>query len=112
MSEVRLAAQDLNTTGQAVTRTAMATADNYVVLMSPGGTVVNFVKTGANPATITVLTPGTVDGLAITDRTIVVAATTGDVVAEFFPDVYADGVGDLGFTTSEETAITVAVFQR
>ena len=112
MADVRLTPQDLDTAGQAVTRTALATADTYQVLMSPGGTVINFVKTGAGDATITVVTPNTVDGLAIADRTIVVAASTGDVVAEFFPDDYANGSGDLEFTTDDEAAITAAVFQR
>lgn len=111
MAAVRLTPQVLNTTGQAVTRQAMATADNYIVLIPPSGIVLNFIKTGAGEATITVITPGTVDGLAITDRPIVVAATTGDVVALFFPDHYANSVGDLDFTTSEDTAITVAAFQ-
>ncbi len=112
MADARLTPQDLDTAGQPVTRTALATADTYQVLLSPGGTVINFVKTGAGEATITVATPNTVDGLAIADRTIVVAATTGDVVVRFFPDVYANAAGDLEFTTSEETAITAAVFQR
>ncbi len=112
MADARLTPQDMDTVGQAVTRNALATADTYQVLLSPGGTILNFVKTGAGAATITVVTPNTVDGLAIADRTIVVAATTGDVVAQFFPDVYANGDGDLEFTTDDETAITCAVFQR
>ncbi len=112
MADARLTPQDGSTAGVAVTRNALATADTYQVLLSPGGTWINFVKTGANAATITVVTPNTVDGLAIDDREIVVAASTGDVMAEFFPDVYANGDGDLEFTTSEETNITAAVFQR
>ena len=109
MADARLTPQDLDTTGQAVTRTALATADTYQVLLSPGGTVINWVKTGAGAATITITTPNTVDGLAIADRTITVAATTGDVVAEFFPEDYANGDGDLEFTTDDEAAITAAV---
>ena len=112
MANARLTPQDLDTAGQAVTRTALSDADTYQVLLSPGGTIINWVKTGAGEATITVVTPNTVDGLAIADRDIVVAATTGDVVAEFFPDHYANSDGDLEFTTSEDTDITAAVFQR
>lgn len=113
-SEVRLTPQDLDTTGQAVTRTALviAATSYYKVLLSPGGTIINFVKTGANPATVTIKLPNTVDGQAIVAREIVVAATTGDVVAEFFPDHYADADGDLEFEISEATDITAAVFQR
>ena len=112
MADARLTPQSMDTAGQAVTRNALSDADTYQVLLSPGGTTLNFVKTGANEATITVVTPNTVDGLAIADRTIVVAATTGDVVAKFFPENYANGDGDLEFATSEETAITCAVFQE
>jgi len=112
MADVRLTPQDLDTAGQAVTRTALSDANTYQVLLNSRGTTINFVKTGANEATITVVTPNTVDGLEITDRTIVVAATTGDVVARFFPEDYANGDGDLEFTTSEDTDITAAVFQR
>ena len=113
-TDVRLTPQDLDTTGQAVTRTALVIAATsvYQVLLSPGGTIINWVKTGANPATVTVVLPGTVDGQAITDREIVVAATNGDVVAEFFPEHYANADGDLEFTVSEATDITAAVFQR
>ena len=64
-------------------------------------------------ALITVTTPKTDDeGNAIADLTITVAATTGDVVRKFFPNDYANGDGDLEFTTDEGTAITCAVFQR
>lgn len=112
MADDRLVPQSMDTVGVAVTRNALATADTYQVLLSPGGTTINFVKTGANPATISVVVPKTVDGLAVEDREIVIAASTGDVVAKFFPDPYANAAGDLEFTTSEETDITAAVFQE
>lgn len=112
MADVRLTAQNGSTAGVTATRTALATADSYQVLLSPGGTWINWVKTGAGDATITIVTPNTVDGLAIADRDITVAATTGDVMAEFFPADYADSAGDLVFTTDDEASITAAVFQR
>ena len=112
MGDVRLTPQNGSTAGVTATRTALATTDVYQVLLSPGGTWINWVKTGAGDANAVVVTPNTVDGLAITERTIVVAATTGDVMAEFFPEDYANGDGDLEFTVSEDTAITAAVFQR
>ena len=112
MANDRLTPQDMNTTGAAVTRNVLAVADTYQVLLSPGGTILNFMKGAAVDAIITVVTPGTVDGLAIDDLSITVPANTGDVVAEFFPDVYANGDGDLEFTTDDEDTITCAVFQR
>lgn len=112
MSDVRLTPQDLDTAGQAVTRTAVSTGNTYQVLLNSRGTTINWRKTGAGEATITITTPGTVDGLAIADRTIAVPASTGDVVARFFPDPYANSSGDLEFTTDEGTGLTAAVFQR
>ena len=112
MGDVRLTPQSGIDSGVTVVRTALSAANVYQVLLSPGGTWLNFVKTGANDADITVVTPGTVDGLAIADRVITVVATTGDVAAEFFPDFYANGDGDLEFATDEGTAITCAVLQR
>lgn len=112
MADARLTPQNGSTAGVTAARTALAAANTYQVLLSPGGTWINWIKTGAGEATITIITPNTVDGLAIAERTITVAATTGDVMAEFFPDDYANGDGDLEFTTNEDTAITAAVFQR
>lgn len=112
MADVRLTPQDLTTTGATTTRTAVATGNTYQVLLNSRGTVLNFRKTAAVDATITITTPGTVDGLAIADRTIVVGATTGDVVARFFPDDYANGDGDLELTTSDGDGLTCAVLQR
>lgn len=113
MGDVRLTPQSLTGADAAVTRTALATTDVYQVLLSPGGTTLNFVKTGANAANVVVVTPKTDgEGNTITDLTIVVAATTGDVARKFFPEIYANGDGDLEFTVSEDTDITCAVFQR
>lgn len=112
MGDVRLTPQVLGTAGATTTRTAITTGNVYQVLLSPGGTVLNFIKTGSNNATITIITPGTVDGLAIADRTFQVDATTGDMVARYFPEHYADSAGDLEFTTNEGTAITCAVLER
>jgi hypothetical protein len=113
MADARLTPQDLKGSSVAVTRNALATADTYQVLLSPGGTTINFIKTGAGAATITVVTPGTDgEGNVIANLLITVAAVTGDVARKFFPEDYANAAGDLEFTTSEETAITAAVFQR
>ena len=112
MADARLTPQDLSTAGAAVTRTALSAANTYQVLLNSAGTIIVFRKTGANECTVSVVTPNTVDGLAIAERTIVVAATTGDVVARFFPEDYANGDGDLEFTVSEATDLTAAVYQR
>jgi len=89
----------------------MAIADNYIV-RNNGRVLLHFVKTGAGAATITVVTPNTVGGLAIAEQTFVVPATTGNVWAgPFDPGIYNDASGDLDVSTSEDTAITVEAVQ-
>ncbi len=89
----------------------MAAADNYIV-RNNGRVLLYFVKTGAGAAVVTVVTPNTVGGLAIAERTIAVAATTGLVWAgPFDPGIYNDSNGDLDVSTDEDTGITVEAVQ-
>ena len=88
---------------------AMAAADNYI-MRNDGKTILHFIKTGANPATITIVTPKTVGigPLAVADLTFVVDATTGiKFSGPFDPSIYNDASGDIDISTSEDTAITV-----
>ena len=112
MGDVRLVPQKGASAGVTVTRNALVTTDTYQVKVGADGVWLNFVKVGAGAANAIIVTPGTVNGLAIDDRTIVVAATTGDVMAKFMRDPYANSAGDLEFTVSEDTGITCAVFYR
>ena len=90
---------------------AMAAADNYIV-RNDGRVLLHFIKTGANPATITIVTPKTVGGLAVAERTFVVDATTGvEYAGPFPPDIYNDASGDMDVSTSEDTAITIQAIQ-
>jgi len=111
MADDRLTPQTLTSTTTTVTRNAMSTANTHQVLNSPGGTILNFEKSGAGEATVTITTPGTVDGLAIADRTVTVPASTGDVAVWLPYANYTNGSGDIEFTTDEDTGLTVAVFQ-
>jgi hypothetical protein len=84
------------------------------VFSNDGRTVLHFMKSGAGACTVTISTPGTVDGLAVADRTVTVAATTGDVViGPFPPDTYnTPGLSTFaGFTVSEVTGLTVAILR-
>ncbi|KKM12766.1 hypothetical protein LCGC14_1719780 [marine sediment metagenome] len=86
---------------------AMATADNYI-MRNDGKTILHFIKAGANPATITIVTPKTVGGLAVAEQTFVVAASGGvEFAGPFPPDLYNDASGDIDISTSEATDITV-----
>lgn len=90
---------------------SLATTDQYK-FRNNGNTRILCIKTGAGACTMTMVTPVTVQGRAVTDDTVVIAATTGDVVAgPFAPSVYNDSNGDMTVSFSEITGLTVAVVQ-
>ncbi|KKL54111.1 hypothetical protein LCGC14_2268670 [marine sediment metagenome] len=93
--------------GIAAVPQVMAAADNYIV-RNNGRVLLFFRKTGAGAATITVVTPKLVSGLAVAELTFNVPATTGEVWAgPFNPDTFNDPSGDLDVSTSEDTGITM-----
>lgn len=101
------AAPDGTTVGSAAQ--AMSASDNYII-RNNGRLLLLFIKTGAGDATITIVTPGTVGGLAIAEQTFTVPATTGVVVAgPFPPGIYNDASGDLDVSTDEDTNLTMYV---
>ena len=111
MADIRLTPQVLTPGSVAPSYTAIATGNVYQV-RNGGYTILHFLKTGAGIATISVVTPGTLGGLAIAERTISVPATTGDKMGGGFPPaIYNDAVGDLEFSTDDGTGLTCAVIQ-
>jgi len=111
MGDVRLTPQDIGSTVVTVTRTAIATGNTYQV-RSDGHVILNFRKTGAGAATITVVTPETRAGLAVADKTITVPATTGDVAwCGREKETFTNSSGDVEFTTDEGTGLTCAVMK-
>lgn len=113
MADVRLTPEKVTDAGLAATYTgSLSIADTYLV-QNDGAVILHFKKTGAGACTVTVVTPKSGGrGLAIADRTFSVPATTGDVFAGPFPvGLYNDGSGDLSFTLSEITGLTVAVLR-
>lgn len=111
MADSTLAPTAAAASGTTANPTAMAVGTNYIV-RNNGRVLLHFVKTGAGSANITVVTPGTVGGLAIADQTFVVPATTGNVWAgPFPPSIYNDASGDLDVSTDEDTGITIEAIQ-
>ncbi len=109
MGDVTLAVQSAGPAGVTPTRNAIASGNDYKV-RNNGRIALLFEKTGAGDATITIVTPATLGGLAVTDQVITVPATTGDVTAAKFPPaIYNDGNGNLSFSTNEGTGLTCAV---
>lgn len=108
MADVPVTPAKANSSGVTVGSAAvsMSASDNYIVRNNKG-LVLLFIKTGAGEATITVVTPNSVDGNAIADKTFAVPASTGVVVATFNPSVYNDGSGDIDVSTDDDTGLTM-----
>lgn len=117
MSDVTLAVQQIARGGLAPAYTAAGASPLLNVTdtfkwNNTGKEFLHVKKSGAGACTLTIKTPGTVDGLAVAERTINVPASTGDVmVGPFPPGIYnAPGTNMAeGFTVSEVTGLTVAI---
>jgi hypothetical protein len=105
-------------TPQVISRTGLAeaftAADNANGETCPnnGNLFLHVKNTGGGSCTVTVTTPGTVDGLAITDLTVVVPLTTGDRMIGPFPTgTYNDSSGNISVAYSTGTGVTAAYVQ-
>lgn len=87
-------------------------SDTYYI-NNDGKVWLHFKKSGAGDCVVTIPTPVTVDGLAVTDRTVTIPASTGDVMIGPFPrEVYNQpGTHDFTFTVDEVTGLTCAVLR-
>lgn len=117
MATITLAVQEAARAGTVPARTAagaspLLNVTDVFIYNSTGCEWLFFQKSGAGVCTVTFTTPGTVDGLAIADRTVTVGATTGDVVVPPLPvNTYnTPGTSMLaGFTVSDVTGLTCAI---
>ena len=77
--------------------------DGNVILLCRNGT--------GSAATITITTPGTVDGdLAVPDRVVSVPVNGERVIADLDPAIYNSGL-DLSFIVRDHTNLRIAVIQ-
>lgn len=88
---------------------ANAGGDSFV---NTGQEVVVIKNGGGSPITLTIVTPVTVDGLAVADLTATIAAGATRMVGPFPPAWYNDtglNGGNVSLTYSAVTSVTVAV---
>ncbi|MGH3834095.1 MAG: hypothetical protein ACRDSF_00105 [Pseudonocardiaceae bacterium] len=76
-----------------------------------GRTMVRFKNTNASARTVTFAIPITVDGQAVAGKQLTVPATTGDVTTDVFPPEYNNTLGEVSWTYSTITDVTVAVYR-
>lgn len=74
--------------------------------------VVLHAKNGSgSPITVTVKTPGTVDGLAVADRTVAIPAGEERIMGVFPPADYNQSDGSVHVDYSDVTSLTVAALR-
>lgn len=104
-----LATQSITTAG--ITPTFAAAAGGGDKCLPSTGTYLHVKNGGGSPVTVTLVTPATVDTLAVGDRAVVVAAGAEAKIA--VPDTLyrnpTDGLADI--TYSGVTSVTVGVFR-
>lgn len=87
---------------------AAAGGDEFV---NTGKEILYIKDTAGGGLTLTIATPGTSDGLAVAERTVVIANNEEKLIGPFQPTgLYNDGDGRVQLTYSDVTGVTVAVF--
>jgi len=99
---------------QAMTRTGLE--ETYSSAAGGGDDFINYgnqflhIKNGsAGDITVTIVTPGTVDGLAISNRAVIVSAGEDRFIGPFPPAYYNDSSGKVALTYSGVTSLSLAV---
>lgn len=66
---------------------------------------------GAVERILTIATPGTVDDLAVTDRTVTIAINADYMIGPLPSGFYNDGTGKVQLTYDSETNLTIGIFK-
>lgn len=112
MPDVRKNLENIVRIGLAAAYDATMNITDTFLVRNTGRMLLHFKKSGAGACIVTIQTPGNVDGLAIAERTVTIPATTGDkFIGPFPPNIYNDVNGDVKFTLSEVTGLTVAFME-
>jgi hypothetical protein len=69
------------------------------------------VKTGGTGCVVTIQTPGTVDGLAVPDRTITIGTNSERMIGPFPPGVYNQADGSIYIDFDSVTTVTIAAIR-
>jgi hypothetical protein len=102
-----------------VTQLSIAGAADAPVAVAGGGDEfpnsgrewVEIINGDSNPTTVTFTTPATVQGVAIADPTVTVAAGARKKVGPFPPELFNNANGRVTMTYSNSTDITVGVYR-
>ncbi len=96
--------------GLEATYTAGDAADGHAY--DPGGNAfLHVVNGGVGDVTATIQTPGTVDGLAIADRTVVITATENRFLGDYGGHEYRQSDGLVWVDFDVDTSLTLAALR-
>lgn len=112
MARTSLAVTQITVAGTTPSYSAADSANGMALASNNGNTWLHVKNTGGSPCTVTLTTPYTVGGVAVTDPTVSVIATSGDkLIGPLDPTVFnqADGTVYVDFSTS--SGVTVAAFR-
>ncbi|MCB9172353.1 MAG: hypothetical protein H6637_05455 [Ardenticatenales bacterium] len=110
MARTALAVQEITRSGLTPVLTAANAGGHSIV--NDDFTYIEVVNAGGSACTVTVQTPGTVDGLAVAERAVTVAATSGRKRIGPFPKhIYDQSDGTVYVDFSTVTSVTVGAFK-
>lgn len=109
MARTALAVQQIGRAGITPAYTP-ANADGHAVRNVGAGEFIH-VKTGATGCTVTAITPGSVNGLAIADSPVVIGADSERMIGPFPPSLFNQDGGDVHIDFSQVATVTCAAFR-
>lgn len=97
-------------TVQTVVRAGVTPTDNAVAssdeFANDGHTILIVTNGSGGSLTVTITTPGTVDGLAVADRTVSIANGAKKAIGPFTKSLYNDSDGNVTVGYSATTSVT------
>ena len=113
MGVVAITPQEVLETGIVPAYGAISPAATSTYTVVNDGNVLLHFKNSGTIAAVSIVTPNLVDGLAIADQAVSVAATTGDTICGPFPkSVYNDTNNLVSFSyTGPASGVTLAALQ-
>lgn len=106
MADVAVSLQAVVPAGLAETLTGSLSVANTYQTPNDGRVFIEVANGGGSPDTVTIITNKTIGGLAVADRTVLVAAGATKLIGPFPPDIYNDADGLLNWTHSFITSVT------
>ena len=100
--------QKVTRVGVVPTENAVAASDTF---QNDGKTILIVTNGSASTLVVTIVTPGTVDGLAIGDRTVSIAAGVKEAIGPFQRRIYNYSDGDVTVEYDGTASVTAAVLR-